>query len=173
MCKQLAVVVMHAACSCRQHFAGTAAAAIAAATTTTACYLLLDHCQWYLMYHDQYSLEVLGAQHLVVRGDSELVVKQMKGRYRVRCITVSHGGCSKASPPSRHNHRALTLCDTADMPCSHALQVPLQLSCCLHCFLSQPRNCWQVNGARLLPLYREAKQLEERCSSFEIEHIYR
>jgi ribonuclease HI len=60
----------------------------------------------------QYSLEKLGARHIVARGDSQLVVRQMTGQYK-------------------------------------------------------------VNGERLLPLHREAKLLEQRCESFQIEHIYR
>lgn len=32
---------------------------------------------------------------------------------------------------------------------------------------------YRVAGERLLPLFREAKQLQERCSSFEIKHVYR
>ncbi|KAF6265041.1 Caulimovirus viroplasmin-domain-containing protein [Scenedesmus sp. NREL 46B-D3] len=62
--------------------------------------------------NERYCLEKLGARHIVARGDSQLVVRQMTGQYR-------------------------------------------------------------VNGERLLPLYREAKLLQARCESFQIEHIYR
>jgi ribonuclease HI len=32
---------------------------------------------------------------------------------------------------------------------------------------------YKCNGPRLLPLLREAKLLQQRCESFQIEHIYR
>lgn len=60
----------------------------------------------------QHALDVLGARHAVLRGDSELVVRQMSGQYGVK-------------------------------------------------------------GERLLPLFREAKQLAGRFVSCEVQHVYR
>ena len=60
----------------------------------------------------QYAIEVLQARHLVVKGDSELVVKQMTGKYRVKT-------------------------------------------------------------ERLIPLYTEADELRQRCSSCQFQHVYR